>query len=53
MKDIIEKAWGNRTLLNDDNIKQTIRKIIDHNEYHTFLNLLSDVLLESSIFEMV
>ena len=29
MKDIIEKAWGNRTLLNDDNIKQTIRKIID------------------------
>ena len=29
MKDIIEKAWENRTLLNDDNTKQTIRKIID------------------------
>ena len=29
MKDIIEKAWENRALLNDDKIKQTIRKIID------------------------
>ena len=29
MKGIIEKAWENRTLLNDDNTKQTIRKIID------------------------
>ena len=29
MKDIIEKAWENRTLLNDDITKQTIRKIID------------------------
>ena len=29
MKDIIEKAWENRTLLNDDNTKQKIRKIID------------------------
>ena len=29
MKDIIEKAWENRTLLNDIKTKQTIRKIID------------------------
>tara|TARA_B100001559_G_scaffold191767_1_gene160463 strand:- start:194 stop:1000 length:807 start_codon:yes stop_codon:yes gene_type:complete len=29
MKDIIEKAWENRTLLNDIETKQTIRKIID------------------------
>ena len=28
MKDIIEKAWENRTLLNDDNTKQTIRKLL-------------------------
>ena len=29
MKDIIEKAWENRSLLNDDNTKKTIRKVID------------------------
>jgi len=29
MRDIIEKAWENRSLLNDVNTKQTIRKVID------------------------
>ena len=29
MKDIIEKAWENRTLLNDNNTKQSIKKVID------------------------
>ena len=29
MRDIIEKAWENRSLLNDINTKQTIRKVID------------------------
>ena len=29
MKDIIEKAWKNRTLLNDNNTKQSIKKVID------------------------
>ena len=29
MRDIIEKAWENRSLLNNINTKQTIRKVID------------------------